>query len=846
MSEANNSTELARPDMSAGQATVPLADVAVSPASTPVPAKKANKKPKKNALTLWPPSSLDGGMIGLPPYEEQPPPGWLPAGGGARRSQPEAVYPLKLPLKPLDDEDGSSQISSDTSDSEQSTTDADSDAASSSSQEERRQSRRQRREAAHRHKALLLSQSLRQSRLFHMSSMLPPFSWRSRSGISFPQSLPLEDLHGMDPSQKGTYVLTPLDRVELVIGPHIFAGIRILEMRKSHPPEYLQLQQEQSARGSNSIAETGPSKKMKEDKAKNDLQQQPVTAKNSPRPPPVNSTESVASRATTPTTTATPNIASPPTPPRSAPPAKAVQRPPPPRPPPPRPPTHSPRPPSAEATAAVDPVLVTRVNARAAHSPELRDLLQVAARGVATPEQLRFLGMIIQEVTKEMESEGLKVQSPLPARPPANDSTAPARPVPRPAPSAARPLPARPTNATAPDGPETKTAAAATPKPKKAKKKLSAVDASNPKQSTAEASKDVSPAAAAGPSTIVPTRPPCPAILLVEFRETPSMRYYLPVRSSLITRRRVRQPRIASDEGQGEELTEQPGVPEMVERVHLEMEFLAPVPGSDAARAEASTQYPIKLTITGGDPHGLLWSATDRLPAVKTLDEWGVVIPPLEPRDGGSVAEIDSANTALSTEGPAHTREKELSDEAKLSGIIAAAIANMPPRTELRLSSSSALPSGLEEHLADRFAPQRRRDGVVALDSVTTRPYKRKGGVKGRSKDVLPFANAFDSSFDAAGLHDDDQQITSTGDARPPRKKRHVATHNPDGTLKRCQHCDTTTTPMWRRGPEGPSTLCNRCGAKWKTGTLGQSASSSMRGQPRAIEGRSATDERED
>jgi len=27
-----------------------------------------------------------------------------------------------------------------------------------------------------------------------------------------------------------------------------------------------------------------------------------------------------------------------------------------------------------------------------------------------------------------------------------------------------------------------------------------------------------------------------------------------------------------------------------------------------------------------------------------------------------------------------------------------------------------------------------------------------------------------------------------------------------------CMECGTTTTPQWRRGPDGPGTLCNACG----------------------------------
>ncbi|KAK4538281.1 hypothetical protein CDCA_CDCA17G4306 [Cyanidium caldarium] len=39
--------------------------------------------------------------------------------------------------------------------------------------------------------------------------------------------------------------------------------------------------------------------------------------------------------------------------------------------------------------------------------------------------------------------------------------------------------------------------------------------------------------------------------------------------------------------------------------------------------------------------------------------------------------------------------------------------------------------------------------------------------------------------------------------------------------LHGCDHCGTHHTPLWRPGPNGPKTLCNACGVKWKKGTLG-------------------------
>jgi len=37
---------------------------------------------------------------------------------------------------------------------------------------------------------------------------------------------------------------------------------------------------------------------------------------------------------------------------------------------------------------------------------------------------------------------------------------------------------------------------------------------------------------------------------------------------------------------------------------------------------------------------------------------------------------------------------------------------------------------------------------------------------------------------------------------------------------RQCAYCGTDETPMWRRGPEGCGTLCNKCGVKWRHGKI--------------------------
>ncbi|KQK23690.1 GATA transcription factor 4 [Brachypodium distachyon] len=40
------------------------------------------------------------------------------------------------------------------------------------------------------------------------------------------------------------------------------------------------------------------------------------------------------------------------------------------------------------------------------------------------------------------------------------------------------------------------------------------------------------------------------------------------------------------------------------------------------------------------------------------------------------------------------------------------------------------------------------------------------------------------------------------------------------GPRRKCTHCASEETPQWRLGPDGPRTLCNACGVRFKTGRL--------------------------
>lgn len=51
-------------------------------------------------------------------------------------------------------------------------------------------------------------------------------------------------------------------------------------------------------------------------------------------------------------------------------------------------------------------------------------------------------------------------------------------------------------------------------------------------------------------------------------------------------------------------------------------------------------------------------------------------------------------------------------------------------------------------------------------------------------------------------------------------KRSESSSKAPSGGFRQCLNCFCTTTPMWRRGPDGTASLCNACGVKFKAGKL--------------------------
>ncbi|KAJ8450930.1 hypothetical protein Cgig2_032555 [Carnegiea gigantea] len=55
---------------------------------------------------------------------------------------------------------------------------------------------------------------------------------------------------------------------------------------------------------------------------------------------------------------------------------------------------------------------------------------------------------------------------------------------------------------------------------------------------------------------------------------------------------------------------------------------------------------------------------------------------------------------------------------------------------------------------------------------------------------------------------------------KKPKKKLSDGESGGAAVQRRCTHCQVTKTPQWRAGPNGPKTLCNACGVRFKSGRL--------------------------
>ena len=560
-------------------------------------------------------------------------------------------------------------------------------------------------------------------------------------------------------------------------------------------------------------------------------------------------------------------------------------------------------------------MLVSRVNATAALNPELQELLHIAASGKANPNQLKALGVWIQAITAQLRQDEARNAA-------AANNAAGA--------SGSRAVSSASTTADGKKSKKNKVDEAAKASKKQAKieereaKKKAKAEAKakaqadrqmaskqhKEKQHAAQQQQQQQQHAHQGqhqppvsnklrhPPPGWPTDgPPKPPVIIVEFRENPSMRFILPLWKCLVERTeglerpslpKVKKERRSFFDNDSDDEESQGIEPE------LKLSFFAPSLGSDAADGsglreleeelkrkaaeeaklqgatagassstaspEAASQpgtansgkatedaaaasqgkkkkggassgskkgskaikqeaadasmsldmsqtkkhevYPLTWSIKGGVTESL-WEAFGRVPGTMTCQ-------PVK-REPEIELEPDVAEF-LVPEIRYHLLDlpmEEIKIQKETTETFVDLYSQMPDRRFILPRVAPALlPQGLEDHLQDRFA--------VRPQCVQGRPMvKRKAGAR---EDDVSF------SYEGIGLTviGPNGVKTEPGAAppKPPKRKRHVATHNPDGSIKSCGACGKTKTPMWRRGPKGPSQLCNACGARWKAGRL--------------------------
>ncbi|KXZ51715.1 hypothetical protein GPECTOR_11g163 [Gonium pectorale] len=131
----------------------------------------------------------------------------------------------------------------------------------------------------------------------------------------------------------------------------------------------------------------------------------------------------------------------------------------------------------------------------------------------------------------------------------------------------------------------------------------------------------------------------------------------------------------------------------------------------------------------------------------------------------------------------------------------------VPAQRMQELTASAAVPVVGRQALA-----------VPPPAAVAARSHKRRAAAAAAAA-VVKVAAREDDEDDEDYEEEDDG---SAGSRASKRVKRGGPVRQTAGKLVRggvtCRNCGATQTPQWRCGPEGPRTLCNACGVRFKKG----------------------------
>ncbi|KAM3390779.1 hypothetical protein ACQJBY_012407 [Aegilops geniculata] len=126
----------------------------------------------------------------------------------------------------------------------------------------------------------------------------------------------------------------------------------------------------------------------------------------------------------------------------------------------------------------------------------------------------------------------------------------------------------------------------------------------------------------------------------------------------------------------------------------------------------------------------------------------------------------------------------------------------------------------LESLRIDSSPPRDATAPAPALDEPTVPPFQVQG--RPRHQPVAartgPWPVALPPAFMAPAAHDgpgDNAHVVGQGQSRHgDSAARQQIRWEPE--MKACAQCHSTDTPHWRTGPDGPGTLCNACGIRYR------------------------------
>ncbi|RRT60151.1 hypothetical protein B296_00036026, partial [Ensete ventricosum] len=137
----------------------------------------------------------------------------------------------------------------------------------------------------------------------------------------------------------------------------------------------------------------------------------------------------------------------------------------------------------------------------------------------------------------------------------------------------------------------------------------------------------------------------------------------------------------------------------------------------------------------------------------------------------------------------------------------------------LELTSDPNHPSVAELKHQGQLLQEFFEPSVEGLPRGLGRRRRRRGG-RAQESGLGPLRRDF---ILRAGSTEEQRAEAAPEDAdRPLARTSPVTVAGTSTAVKRqrCRHCEAEETPQWRAGPEGPKTLCNACGVRYKSGRL--------------------------